>query len=86
MLKKIENGIQDRTSDTRQLYETLDTEQGGKGFKTIDKFLTVEVFFKTRRLRNGSVEPSFKEWEELQQLLNKERHLNIVTYGRIIEE
>ena len=27
MLKRIENGIQDRTSETRQLYEVLDTEQ-----------------------------------------------------------
>ena len=86
MLKRIENGIQDRTSDTRQLYKVLDTEQGGKGFKTIDKFLTVEVLFKTKKLKNGRVEPSFKEWEKLQQLLNKEKYLNIVTYGRIREK
>ena len=51
----------DRTSDTRQVYEVLDTEQGGKGFKTIDKHLTVEILFNTKMLQNGKVEPSFKK-------------------------
>ena len=68
------------------MYKTLDTEQGGKGFRTLDKFLTVEVLFKTRRLKDSSIEPSFKDWEELQQLLHKEKHFNIVSYGRIREE
>ena len=74
LLKNTESRIQDRTTGTkyREINELLDTAQGGFGFKTKNKSLTVEILFKTPPQPGGSIEAQFKTWEELRQNLSKE--------------
>ena len=87
MLRTLKNGNQDRTSstETREIFEVLDTEQGGKGFKTKDKNLTVEIIFKTTRNSNVRIEASFKTWDELRNIMKDEKQFNIIMYYRLIK-
>ena len=87
MLRTLENGIQDRTSstETREILEVLDTDWGGKGFKTSDKNLTVEIIFKTTRNPSRKMQASFKSWEELKNIMKNEKHFNIIIYYRLIK-
>lgn len=71
---------------TRGIYEVIDTDQGGQGFKTLDKFRRVEVLFRTKRNDLGQIEPSFRKWEEISHILKGEKHINIVTYHRVKEK
>ena len=87
MLKTLENGIQDRTSstETREIFEVLDTDQGRKGFKMSDKNLTVEIIFKTTKNPSGKIQVSFKTWDELRNIMKDEKHFNIIMYYRLIK-
>ena len=87
LLKNTDNGIQDRTTGTRyrDINETLDTAQGGFGFRAKNKSLRVEILFKTLPKPKGIVITQFKSWEELRSNLSKENHLNHVVYHRMME-
>ena len=61
----------------------MDTAQGGFGFKTKNKALTVEILFKTTNLPTGKVHTQFKSWEELKENLSKENHLNYLVYCKM---
>ena len=88
LLKNKENGVQDRTTGTkyREINETLDTAQGGYRFKTTNKYLTVEVLFKSLPGQNGGITASFKIWEELHKNLEGERHQNHIVYSGMLEK
>ena len=62
----------------------LDTEQGGKGFQMQDKPLTIEIILQTGRNHNGKIEASFKTWDQLKNIMEKEKHFNIIVYYRLI--
>ena len=87
MLRTLENGIQDRTSstETREIFEVLDTDQGGKGFKMSNKNLTVEIIFKTTKNPSGKIQASFKSWDELKNIMKDEKHFNMIMNYRLIK-
>ena len=57
--------------------------QGGFGFKTRNKALTVEILFKTTILPTGRIQALFKTWDKLRENLSKETQLNYLVYCKM---